>query len=93
MKNIPLSTVHSPLLYTVLSFHLPRLKSNADVTARMENEIVIAQNTPSGPQPKRFASKYASGISNNQNTKKFRYVGVHASPAPLNELSITIPSP
>jgi hypothetical protein len=62
----------SLLRYTTLSFHLPRLKSRAEVTARMENDIVIAQNTPCGPQPKRFASKYASGISNNQEDEKIK---------------------
>ena len=57
------------------------------------SEIGIAANTPVGPQSKYFASKYANGIWNNQKPNRFTHVGVHVSPAPLNALIITIPTP
>jgi CubicO group peptidase (beta-lactamase class C family) len=55
-----------------LTKRLPRLKSIALTIAKTENAIVIAQNTPSAPKPKRYARTYASGISNSQKIKRFR---------------------
>lgn len=49
------STFNFPF-YTVLSFHLPRLNSNPLAIASRENASVMAQNTPSGPILKRYAS-------------------------------------
>ena len=60
-------------------------------TASVENAIIIAQNTPAGPRPRRSASAYASGSSQHQKQPRLMNVGVHASPAPLNDCVSTIP--
>jgi hypothetical protein len=41
----------SKINQTFFSFHFPRLKSSAETIARSENAIVIAQKTPSAPNP------------------------------------------
>src|SRR6185503_869742 len=71
--------------YTTLRFHHPRLNSTALRIASSENARVIAQNTPSGPAPVWWASHQATGSSNSQNTITLSHVGVHVSPAPLND--------
>ena len=77
--------------YTAALFHVPRLKRIALTTASVENETVMAMNTPFGPSSNGKASVHASGISQSQKQKKLRIVGVHTAPAPLNAAVSTMP--
>src|SRR4051812_50102607 len=77
--------------YTILAFHLPRRNITSAAIAYAENATGIATNTPSGPSLRWTASRYASGISNNQNEKNPSHVGVQVSPAPLNDCDSTMP--
>ncbi len=43
--------------HTTLAFHLPRLNTKALTTASVENEVVIAANTPTGPTENTYASR------------------------------------
>ncbi len=47
--------------------------------------MVSAMKTPRGPKPAGTASHHASGISHSQKTNRLMTVGVHVSPAPLND--------
>ena len=49
------------------------------------------QNAPGGPKPSVRASTYAIGISPSQQQKMLITVGVHVSPAPLNDCVSTNP--
>lgn len=77
--------------HTRRSFQRPRLKSSPPATAMVENEVVMAMNTPVGPKPTCFASTHASGISSTQEQRRFSHVGVQVSPAPLNDCPSTMP--
>ena len=77
--------------YTVFVFHAPRRNSTALTTASVEYATVSAMNTPRGPKPACTASHHASGISHSQKTPRLMSVGVHVSPAPLNDCVSTMP--
>src|SRR5688572_28473490 len=76
---------------TAFVFQRPRLNNSELAIASTENASVIAQNTPAGPIRARVLRNHARGISKSQNTNRFKYVGVHVSPAPLNDWFTTMP--
>src|SRR5712692_4790804 len=76
---------------TRISFQRPRRNTSRLITARVENAMVIARNTPLGPKPAGLASRYASGISQSQKQNRLIIVGVNVSPAPLNACVSTMP--
>ena len=56
-----------------------------------ENAMGTDQNAPAGPKPSGRARTYAIGISPSQQQKMAITVGVHVSPAPLNDCVSTNP--
>src|SRR5688572_3671868 len=77
---------------TFWSFHFPRLNSTALHSASTENDTGTEMKTPIAPSPTISASSHASGTWPSQKQKKFRRVGVHVSPAPLNAPSKHMPA-
>ncbi len=73
------------------SFQRPRRKIAALTTATVENAIITASATPRGPSASWRASPYARGTYHSQKHPRLIQVGVHVSPAPLNDCVITIP--
>src|SRR5579862_645114 len=71
--------------YSATAFHRPRRKRTTLTIASSENAAVSAMNTPVGPNFAGTARKYANGISNTHSTPRLIQVGVHVSPAPLND--------
>ena len=71
-------------------FHRPCLNTIALTTANVQKAIAIAKKTPCGPRRNWCASKYASGSSKSQKTPRLMSVGVHVSPAPLNDWLMTV---
>lgn len=78
-------------MFTV--FHLPFRNTMIPAIVIADSASNMAVKTPVGPNFKIIASKYATGTWNNQNPKILITVGVLVSPAPLNELVTTIPTP
>src|SRR5262249_50221131 len=74
-----------------IRFHLPCRKRIALMIASVEYAIASAAGTPRAPRLVRNASAHASGISHTQKMNTLMSVGVHVSPAPLNDCVSTIP--
>ena len=77
--------------YTRAVFHFPRLKSTALTTASIEYATASATKTPVASSPPACDSTHARGSSSTQNTSRLIHVGVHVSPAPLNDCVSTMP--
>src|SRR5438105_2857445 len=98
-RNVPVTRDRTACLWAgtiapsqmVLSFQRPRRNSSALAMANVENAIVTAHATPCGPRRKCRASSQASGTSHSQKQNRLSHVGVHVSPAPLNEFVSTMP--
>ena len=52
---------------------------------------MTARATPRGPKAAWRASQYARGTSHSQKHARLIHVGVHVSPAPLNDWVMTMP--